>query len=292
MQTACSRTESEKSKTPSQGNLAAPQSPAPSAGIIGGQRASPKSFFAGKILYLATGVQITKDGNSSTGMSWTGVCTASAIAPDLILTAAHCVKDHKISQLAVTMAANADSSVLDLSQWYFVKSLQVHPNYMGLANDLFHDVAVLRLTQKLPDSKVLKLAAANQIKAPLSLVAVGYGTTSDSSDQEKIKAATSGLHYVLKTVEKYDPSDKVFSIDQRDHKGFCSGDSGGPGLLYDTHLKDFFIVGVVSFTGMTDVERNRIDPQQQFSLCIGNGNYTNLNNQDIRSWIDQQLTQH
>jgi hypothetical protein len=80
----------------------------------------------------------------------------------------------------------------------------------------------------------------------------------------------------------------TFAINQNDHKGFCSGDSGGPGLIYDEEKKEFLILGVVSNTSMYDSEKAKLDPKGEYSLCIGKGNYTNILKTEIRTWIKEK----
>ncbi|MGZ5279639.1 MAG: trypsin-like serine protease, partial [Pseudobdellovibrionaceae bacterium] len=64
--------------------------------VIGGDKVAGTSSVASKVLYLAYGVKIGKTPQSTT-VGWGGHCTAAAISPRVILTAAHCVdkKDSK-----------------------------------------------------------------------------------------------------------------------------------------------------------------------------------------------------
>ena len=133
----------------------------------------------------------------------------------------------------------------------------------------------------------MKLASANQIKVPQSFTVAGFGITSDRSDPNAETEPTPELRFVTKTLQSLQLDSKTFAINQNDHKGFCSGDSGGPGLVTDPQTKELLILGVVSNTSMLAMDDQKLDPQGIYSLCIGNGNYTNTANPELRSWIDK-----
>ncbi len=258
-----------------------------SSGVIGGEAVEHSSFFAQKVLYLALGVEKTTDSAGNHKVKWGGLCTASAISTHLILTAAHCVKGRSAEQLSIVLTGNPGSTPLDLTQWHSIQELQVHPKYIGKADGFRHDLALLLLKESLAPEQVLEIDDGSQIHSPQDLISVGFGTTSDLSDSAQAAQNMSGLHFVLRSVKDFSQDSGIFSVEQSDHKGFCNGDSGGPGLVYNSVTNKLNILGVVSNTSMLDSERNNLDPKHEFSLCIGHGNYTNVTQSELRDWIEQ-----
>jgi secreted trypsin-like serine protease len=262
-----------------------------SAGVIGGQPVAKASPFEDKVMYLALGVKMETKPDGSKNVSWTGLCTASAISARIILTAAHCVVDKQAKELYIILNNNPGQSPLNLNEWYSVQAIRSHERYIGKGDGFANDLALLRLSKDLPSTRVLRMAEAEQVQLPQPLITVGFGTTSESADPKETAQKTSGLHFVPRTVEEFDVQAKTFSIDQNDHKGFCNGDSGGPGLIFNQESQEYLILGVVSNTSMENSQRSILDPKGQYSLCIGKGNYTNVLNPDLRSWIETNRSQ-
>jgi len=260
-------------------------------GVIGGAPVEKSSPFEEKVLYLATGAKIEKKPDGSQSVSWKGLCTASAISPRVVLTAAHCVVDQASSELYIILTKNPSQSPLNLDEWYSVQVAQSHEKYIGKLDGFSNDLALLLLSKEIPPRRILKLAQPQQVQLPQALVTVGYGTTSESSDPAIIAKGTAGLHYVHRTVDDFNLLGKTFRIDQNDHKGFCNGDSGGPGLIFDRQSQEYYILGVVSNTSMESSKRAAMDPKGQYSLCIGQGNYVNVLHPEFRQWIQATQSQ-
>lgn len=261
-----------------------------SVGVIGGAPVESTTAFEGKVLYLATGTKFEKKPDGTQSVSWKGLCTASAISARVVLTAAHCVVDNKPSELYVVLTKNPGQTALKLEEWYPVQTAQSHEKYIGKQDGFANDLALLLLSKEIPENRILKLAEPQQVMLPQALVTVGYGTTSESSDPAVTAKATVGLHYVNRIVEDFSFQGKTFSINQNDHKGFCNGDSGGPGLIFDQQTQEYYILGVVSNTSMEHSKKSQMDPKGQYSLCIGQGNYVNVLHPEFRQWI--QATQN
>jgi hypothetical protein len=257
----------------------------PTAEVIGGEKVPPTSPIASKVLYMAYGVQLEKSANS-TKIAWAGHCTASAISTRVILTAAHCVDGKEVSGIYISLTKKPESDPLNLKEWFAAKKVRVHENYGGQSGHYENDLALILLDRELPATCVMKLASANQIKLPQSFTISGFGITSDRSDPNAEAEPSSELRFVTKSLQTLQVDAKTFAINQNDHKGFCNGDSGGPGLVTDPQTKEPLILGVVSNTSMLTMDDQKLDPQGIYSLCIGNGNYTNTANPELRSWID------
>jgi len=262
-----------------------------SAGVIGGKPVEPHTVLSEKVMYLAVGVQHFINPQGQPDVSWESHCTASALTRRILLTAAHCVIGKSANQINLVLTANPETTAKNLNDWISVQQIRIHEGYFVNETSTLNDLALLSLSQDLPDSRILKIAQPEQLRSPLSIVTVGYGTSSALINQNGPHRENSTLNYVMKAVSEFQFQSKTFSINQRNHRGFCSGDSGGPGLIYDLSSKEFYILGIVSHSHMTPTEKNSIDPEGKYSLCIGEGHYTNLLETHLNNWISQNLQQ-
>jgi hypothetical protein len=261
-----------------------------SVGVIGGDEVSDVDPIHQKILYLALNVQVQSTGKAASGVTWQGHCTASALSSRIVLTAAHCVVDRKPEGMRIVLTPRPSGSPYQPRDWYAIETVRVHEGYTG-SNGYLNDLALLLLKSDLPDSTVLKIADAQDVGSSLDLLAIGFGTSTESRDEKEQAAHSETLNLVEKTVASLEPAEKTFAVNQNDHRGFCNGDSGGPGLVYREDSQDYAIVGVVSNVTMLDDQRKMMDPNNEFSLCIGQGNYTNLINPELRQWVDETKAQ-
>lgn len=105
-----------------------------------------------------------------------GHCTASLIAPDLALTAAHCVTRIRLGALnpllGMTFFAGADTK----GRPYFARVTEVIPHPKAYAGgerlNTLHDVALLRLSQPLPVPPLALALGLSGAGAPATLI--GY----------------------------------------------------------------------------------------------------------------------
>lgn len=256
--------------------------------IIGGKQAEVSNKFSGRVIYLALGVEKKKT-PFGYSLSSKGICTASAISPRILLTAAHCVADQKLEQVFAVLSNNPWGKPLNDKEWVKIETIKIHKNFMSTDDGPSNDIALLKLSQDLPPERISKMADSKQTSPHMNLVAIGYGRTSALKNPPEIdkKTVESLLNYVMKVVENYSPTDKLFQIDQTDKSGICSGDSGGPGFIYDEKQKEFFILGVTSFISIGLEEKKKLDPNDLYNDCIGHGNYTNI--LPYRDWITQTM---
>ncbi|HET7848727.1 MAG TPA: trypsin-like serine protease [Pseudolabrys sp.] len=166
------------------------------------------------------------------------LCTGTALAPDLVLTAAHCLSRKRDN--AIRIFQNGET--------VGVQTYAVHPqfdfgNYLRARATA--DLALLKLAAPLPDIVVpAMLAPARRVSVGEKLVIAGFGVT--------LAGTKSGLgipRAATLTVTGRPGSLQIRLVDdttrnKRNGLGACTGDSGGPVF----ELGGASVIGVVSWS--------------------------------------------
>jgi len=201
----------------------------PARAMVGG--APPAADGAGRSVVMILG-------------SFGTACTATAIARDLLLTAAHCVQPGADYKLVDAQSGHEpvlkDIARIERDPQFDLKRLLGH-----LATA---DVALLKLAAPLPE-RILPVAidnATDQVTVGDSLVVAGYGVTirGDGRSGGTVRAATlvvTGQPGPLQ-IRLFDPHTKGDSPGL----GACAGDSGAP--AFRDNGGSAAIVGVVSWS--------------------------------------------
>lgn len=175
-----------------------------------------------------------------------GQCSGTLIAKDLVLTAAHCVKnlEDPEAQFLVIMAKLGNGQTIKASAWRAHPSYKRIEDYIGAAKALrpINDIALVRLEQPAGAGTLLAQlpSAAMAIGQSEDMVVAGYGRTNptDSSTTGTLFFAwTSGE---MKSVR--DGSDLQIEMTGVQP---CSGDSGGP-IFRASESKPLVVLGVTS----------------------------------------------
>ncbi len=166
------------------------------------------------------------------------LCTGTALARDLVLTAAHCVARNERTEVKAYQAGAAIP----------VHSVAMHPRFDFEAYNSSRataDVALLKLTAPLPDIVVpAALAAARRVKAGEMLTIAGFGTVGSATARglglpREAKLTVTGNPGTLQ-IRLYDK----LTRNQRAGLGACTGDSGAPAYDGEGPL----VIGVVSWS--------------------------------------------
>jgi hypothetical protein len=169
------------------------------------------------------------------------LCTGVAIAPDLVLTAAHCVPS--VGKYRLVTFEGRRPEVKD------VASVAAHPQFSPRADA--PDLALVRLAAPVAN---LTPVAFSERRVPPSVgdrfivAGFGVGVQGDRKTAGKLRAVT------LVATDR--PSSQQFSLidpqklGEAAGFGVCNGDSGGP--VFEE--RDRALVGIVSWSARTDGE--------------------------------------
>ncbi|PWA01348.1 hypothetical protein BB558_002547 [Smittium angustum] len=191
-------------------------------------------------------------------------CTGTFISKDVVLTAAHCVYN-KTTGLAlpkdITVGGGTEMIVSKIKNKYTVQKLLVHPSYNQ--STTLNDVALLFL--KNPPAKPL-YTFAKIYNIPITddtpVEAAGWGRTNEEGDSKTpdhlsaVPLFISSSQTCSKSFKywKSNNGSKVCTVN-RNSKGICFGDSGGP--LYYTGDSSKPIVGITNSVRFSDDNKKK-----------------------------------
>lgn len=234
-------------------------------GIVGGQKVGQYDYDSTKVVML-----LTESGSD------VELCTASPIAPDVLLTAAHCVTSTASATKAYTTASATCESGFDrFSDGIGVQAVEIHEGYVGVEtatmNAVKSDVALVFLKSSLPTYYPVYKIADSRNLGNSSLYLYGYGAVSMTKKSSGILRKTE----VDSQDFEIDRNLQEVRIDQTRGHGVCSGDSGGPGLVLING--DYQILGVNSY----------VSGKKDTDYCLNEGNLALADN--YLSWIENKV---
>ncbi len=151
-----------------------------------------------------------------------GLCTGTAIARDLVLTAAHCVA--RPANYRVRLSK--DGGVIE------VETTRAHPGFKMtnyVANRATADVALVKLKTPLPASVIpASLGGTRRVAVGETMIVAGFGATQDNNEQGAGEPRMAPLVVTGRPgslqIRLQDPATR----NERAGLGSCTGDSGGP----------------------------------------------------------------
>lgn len=201
------------------------------AGIIGG---SPDEGDPAVVLLAAYSPDLTV----------LDLCTATLVAPDVLLTAAHCVDEPQHPDWGFGVFVGSDANGYGTAstlapQLLPIAEILVHPDY-DTEPPFTADIALVRLAAPLTVPPVpIAWQPLDEGIAGRAARIVGYGQL----DYQEPNAAK---HSALTVVAALDEGDTL-TVGDVDHKT-CVGDSGGPALVELDGVET--VVGVNSYTDL------------------------------------------
>lgn len=192
--------------------------------IIGAE----KSFFRAEIASHTVALLNTQNPSSHQR------CTGTLIAPNVVLTAAHCIPKSLEQFWVVT--APFEFTIL---QRHSVSKVIVHPKYNFYAFENF-DIALIEFAGALPSEykPTTWTTQFDLIAATTFLAAAGYGETAKGrGDQGELRISQLRLFNFQKWSFQ-------LTADQSHSHGICFGDSGGP--VYVKVGDQFLVLGIAS----------------------------------------------
>lgn len=188
-------------------------------------------------------------------------CTGTLIAPDVVLTGAHCLRAFNVIELGRYDLDDMSLSPLPPSEDFerhWVEAKVPHPSYVDLPDEYAFDVAVVKLygvASPFISPVALNRDPAVPADAGMSLHAAGWGVYDHTSDVPSDIPFDVELKYVPNDVcraaegelksgggalsyENYIVPSMMCAWDSGE--GVCQGDSGGPLLIASEELRGAF----------------------------------------------------
>lgn len=173
-------------------------------------------------------------------------CGGVILNENTILTAAHCVDRENIRDLKVFAG---ETNLEKFKKFTKVLQIFIHPNYDK--ENLYHDLAIIKLVQKLEFNQFVRpiMLSTRSPKNGENAYFCGWGSDIKGTLSQYMRVLdvkiTSSQQCKLKYGEDYNQNVQICAGNL--YYDFCLGDSGGPLVQYVDGR--WYVIGIISYTG-------------------------------------------
>lgn len=183
------------------------------------------------------------------------ICGATLIAPDIILTAAHCVVQPEfIGNYRVVVGEYHLQDHMDTGETFYIDNIVTHPQYIVTNTYVDNDAMIMKISGRSNHEPVMLNMKHNVPKKENRLTVMGWGSVDVKGEYLSNVLQEVDLNYLfkwecIKEGIKTITSNMLCAFDQdRDNisEDSCYGDSGGPLIIKKMNAQDLQ-VGIVSY---------------------------------------------
>lgn len=183
------------------------------------------------------------------------ICGATLIAPDVILTAAHCVvQPDLINHLKVVVGEYHLQDHMDSGETFYISSMNIHPQFVVTNSYVDNDVAVIKISGYSTNEPVMLNRKHKVPRKDNRLTVMGWGSVDVKGEYLSNVVQEVDLNYLfnwecLKKGILAVTDNMLCAFDQdldNVKEDSCYGDSGGPLIIKKSNGPDLQ-VGIVSY---------------------------------------------
>lgn len=289
--------------------------------ILQGEKIKESDTLFGRPVMIAHNYTYkSNSSNSKVRPSIFGVCSGVMLNSQMVLTAAHCVKELQSSRVILT--TNIYKKIPDEANVYRIKSAIIHADYNRLkkaeldanisgpqAESNLYDIAILKLERSINEAKFdfsyfIERSSFEYFRSPrnnkqisddfITSIATGFGkqtnlvnperdepTYSKKTGKEKKQRITGILKKAEIKIQLAQLKNKIIEVDQKEKAGVCSGDSGGP--LFTTRENRPYLQGLA----IAVFKEVNADPEKKYNECYSKSMFLNLDY--FKGWILESI---